>query len=50
MYPWKVKKISNEQELIQSDPLKTKKEITKYINWQQLTKGTRIKPNEQLFP
>ena len=30
--------------------LKTKKEITKYINWKQLTKGTRIKPNEQLFP
>ena len=30
--------------------LKTKKEITKYINWQQFTKGTRGKPNEQLFP
>ena len=29
---------------------KTKKEITKYINWQQFTKGTRCKPNEQLFP
>ena len=30
--------------------LKTKREITKYINWQQFTKGTRGKPNEQLFP
>ena len=30
--------------------LKTKKEITKYINWQQFAKGTRGKPNEQLFP
>ena len=30
--------------------LKTKKEITKYINWQQFMKGTRGKPNEQLFP
>ena len=29
--------------------LKTKMEITKYINWQQFTKGTRGKPNEQLF-
>ena len=25
-------------------------EITKNINWQQFTKGTRGKPNEQLFP
>ena len=24
--------------------------ITKFINWQQFTKGTRGKPNEQLFP
>ena len=24
--------------------------MTKYINWQQFTKGTRGKPNEQLFP
>ena len=23
---------------------------TKYINWQQFMKGTRGKPNEQLFP
>ena len=30
--------------------LKNKKEITKYINWQQFTKVTRGKPNEQLFP
>ena len=30
--------------------LKTKREITKYIIWQQFTKGTRGKPNEQLFP
>ena len=30
--------------------LKTKKEITKYINRQQFMKGTRGKPNEQLFP
>ena len=30
--------------------LKTKREITKYINWQQFKKGIRGKPNEQLFP
>ena len=30
--------------------LKTKREITKYKNWQQFTKGARGKPNEQLFP
>ena len=30
--------------------LKPKREITKYINWQQFTKGTRSKPNERLFP
>ena len=30
--------------------LKTKRGITKYIHWQQSTKGTRGKPNEQLFP
>ena len=29
--------------------LKTEREITKYIHWQQFTKGTRGKPNEQLF-
>ena len=48
------KTISNDQELLQSDSLypalKNKREITKYINWQQFTKGTRGKPNEQLFP
>ena len=47
------KKISNDQELIQSDLTscpKTKREITKYIDWQQFTKVTRGKPNEQLFP
>ena len=33
------------------DPaLKTKKDITKYINWQQFTKSTHGKPNEQRFP
>ena len=30
--------------------LKTEREIKKYIKWQQFTKGTRFKPNEQLFP
>ena len=30
--------------------LQTKREITKYINWQMFTKGPRGKPNEQLFP
>ena len=29
--------------------LKTKREITKYINWRQFAKGIRGKPNEQLF-
>ena len=29
--------------------IKTKMEITKYINWQQFKKGTHGKPNEQLF-
>ena len=28
---------------------KNQKEITKYINWQQFTKGTLGIPNEQLF-
>ena len=49
----KSKNISNDQELIQSDPTscpQNQKEITKYINWQQFTKGTRGKLNEQLFP
>ena len=46
-------KISNDQELIQSDPTscpQNQRETTKYINWLQFTKGTRGKPNEQLFP
>ena len=30
--------------------IKTKREITKYINWPQFTKGTRGKSNEQLLP
>ena len=30
--------------------LKTQREITEYINWQQFTKGMRGKPNEQFFP
>ena len=30
--------------------LKTKREITKYINWQQFTNGTPYRPIEQLFP
>ena len=29
--------------------LKTKREITQYINWQQFMKGTRGKTNERLF-
>ena len=55
----KSKKISNDQELsmirnwynqIPYPALKTKREITKYINWRQFTKCTRGKQNEQLFP
>ena len=49
----KSKKISNDQELIQSDPTsypQNQREITKYKNWQQFTKRTLGKPNEQLFP
>ena len=42
--------ISNWYNHIPYTALKTKREITKYINWQQFTKGTRGKPNEQLFP
>ena len=45
----KSKKISNDQEQLPHPALKIKREITKYINWQQFTKGTRGKPNEQLF-
>ena len=35
---------------IPNPALKTKREITKYINWQQFTKGTCGTQNEQLFP
>ena len=35
---------------IPNPALKTKREITKYTNWQQFTKVTRGKPNDQLFP
>ena len=37
---------ANDQELIESDPTS----YPQYINWRQFTKGTRGKPNEQLFP
>ena len=50
---FKVKKISNDQELIQSDPTScpiNQKYLTKYLNRRQFTKGTRGKLNEQLFP
>ena len=41
--------------LLQSDPISCPQiqegiYVTKYINWQQFTKGTRGKPNEPLFP
>ena len=39
--------IRNWYNQISHPALKTEKEITKYINWQQFTKGTRAKPNEQ---
>ena len=42
--------IKNWHNQIPYPALKTKGEITKYINWQQFTKGTRDKPNEQPFP
>ena len=41
--------IRNWYNQIPHSALKTKREITKYINWRQFTKGTRGKPNEQLF-
>ena len=41
--------IGNWYNQIPHPALKTKREITKYINWQQFTKGTRGK-HEQLFP
>ena len=42
--------IRNRYNQISHPALKTKREITKYINWQQFMKGTSGKPNEQLFP
>ena len=42
--------IRNWYNQIPNPALKTKRETTKYINWQQFTKDTRGKPNEQLFP
>ena len=36
--------------MIPHPALKTKREITKYINLQQFTEDTRGKPNEELFP
>ena len=42
--------IRNEHNQNPHPALKTKREITKYINWRQFTKGTRGKSNEQLFP
>ena len=42
--------IRNWYNQIPQPALKTKSEITKYINWRQFTKGTRGKQNEQLFP
>ena len=46
---WLGRKTSHKE--TNKDPaLKTKTEITKYINWQQFTKRTRGKLNEQLFP
>ena len=42
--------IGNWYNQIPHPALKPQKEITKYINWQQLTNGTLGKPNEQLFP
>ena len=42
--------IRNQYNQIPHPALKTKRETTKYINWQQFTNGTCGKPNEQLFP
>ena len=42
--------IRNRYNQVPYPTLKTKKEKTKCINWQQFTKGTRGKPKEQLFP
>ena len=42
--------IRNRYNQIPHPALKPIGEITKYINWQQFTKGTRSKPKKQLFP
>ena len=42
--------IRNWNNQIPHPALKTKRKRLKYINWQQFTKGTRGKLNEQLFP
>ena len=42
--------IRNWYKQIPHPALETKREITKYTNWQKFTKGTGGKPNEQLFP
>ena len=47
------KKMSNDQELIQSDSTscpQNQTEIIKYVNWQQFTIGSRDKPNGSSFP
>ena len=52
MWHWKANRqamIRNWYNQIPYPALKTEREITKYIKWQQFTKGTRGKPNEQLF-
>ena len=51
-FNWKVKRqatIRKRHNQIPHPALKTKREITKYINWRQFTKGTRGKPNSS-FP
>ena len=45
----KITTIRNRYNQIPHPALKTKREITKYINCQQFTKDTRSKPNERLF-
>ena len=45
---WDVKSQHNNNQILHP-ALKTKRETTKYINWQQFTKGTRGKPNKHLF-
>ena len=36
--------------ILEKPPSKRPRIRSKYINWQQFTKCTRDKPNEQLFP